>query len=80
MVLTRSEIKNLTRKELMEKLLNLSDIGNLLKVFNHRFNTLTAKCEELKSEFSQQKLCLKCSIFHKCHKISISNLELFNIS
>ena len=56
MVLTRSEIKNLTRKELMEKLLNLSDIGNLLKVFNHRFNTLTAKCEELKSESSQQKL------------------------
>ena len=30
----------------------------------------------------QQKIsqCFKCSIFYKCHKFSISNLEMFNIS
>ena len=28
----------------------------------------------------ERSLCLKYSIFHKCNKISISNLEMYNIS
>ena len=49
MVLTRSQIENLTREELIEELLQLSDISYHLKALNHRFDTFAAKHEELKS-------------------------------
>ena len=44
--------------------------GGLILMDTFVVNRLTTKIS----------LCLKCSIFHKCRKISISNLEIFNIS
>ena len=57
MVLTRNQIQNLTREELIEKLLKLSDISDQLKALKDRFNTFTAKYEELKSDMSITKNC-----------------------
>ena len=50
MVLTRSQIENLTREELIEELLQISDISCQLKALNDRFDTFAAKHEELKSD------------------------------
>ena len=50
MMLTRGQIENLIREELIEELLQLSDISNQLKALNERFDTFTAKLEVLKSE------------------------------
>ena len=46
---TRSQIENLTREELIEELLQISDISCQLKALNGRFDTFIAKHEELKS-------------------------------
>ena len=50
MVLTRSQIENLTREELIEELLQISDISCQLTALNDRFDTFAAKHEELKSD------------------------------
>ena len=50
MVLTRNQIENLTREELIEELLKLFAIRNQLKYFNNRFETFALKRQELKSE------------------------------
>ena len=55
MVFTRRHIENLTRKELIEELLQISDIGCQLKALNYRFDTLAAKHEELKSDLLIKK-------------------------
>ena len=49
-MLTRSQIENLTREELIEELLQISDIICQLKVLNGRFDTFATKHEELKSD------------------------------
>ena len=56
MVLIRSQIENLTREELIEELLQLSDISTQLKALNDRFDTFTAK-QELKSDLLITKDC-----------------------
>ena len=48
-MLTRSQIENLTREELIEELLQISDISCQLKALNGRFDTFIAKHDELKS-------------------------------
>ena len=48
MVLTRSQIDNLSREKLIEELLQLSDIRFQLKDLNDRFDTFASKHEELK--------------------------------
>ena len=57
MVLTRSKIENLTREELTEELLQLSDISCQLKALNDRFDTFAAEHEELKSDLLIKKNC-----------------------
>ena len=47
MVLTRSQIVNLTSEELIEELLQVSDISCQLKALNDRFDTFTAKHEKV---------------------------------
>ena len=47
MVLTRSQIENSTREKLIEELLQISDINCQLKALNDRFDTFTARLEEL---------------------------------
>ena len=57
MVLKRSQIENLTREELIEELLQTSDISCQLKVLNDIFDTFAAKHEELKSYLLITKNC-----------------------
>ena len=57
MVLTRSQIENLTREELIEELLQISDISCQLKALNDRFGTFDAKHEKLKSYLLITKNC-----------------------
>ena len=49
-MLTRVQIENLTREELTEELLQIFDISCQLKALSDRFNTFSAKHEELKSD------------------------------
>ena len=51
MVPTRSRIENLTREELTEELLQISDISCQLKALNDRFDTFTGEHEELQSDW-----------------------------
>ena len=57
MVLKRSQIENLTREELIEELLQISDISCQLKALNDRFDTFTVKPEELKFDLLITKNC-----------------------
>ena len=50
MVLTRNQIENLTKEEMIEELLQISDTSCELKALNDRFDTFAAKHEELKSD------------------------------
>ena len=56
-MLTRSQIENLTREELIEELLQISDISCQLKVLNDIFDTFAAKLKELKSDLLMTKSC-----------------------
>ena len=64
MVLTRSLIENLTREELIEQLLQISDISCQLEALNDRFDTFAVKHEELKSNLLITKNCN--TILHQC--------------
>ena len=57
MVLTRSQIENLTREDLIEELLQISNISCQLKVLNDIFDTFAAKHEESKSYLLITKNC-----------------------
>ena len=57
MVLTRNQIQNLTREELIEELLQISDISCQLTALNDRFDIFAAKHEELKSDLLITKNC-----------------------
>ena len=56
-MLTRSQIESLTREELIEELLPVSDISCQLKALNYRFDTFVVKHEELKSDMLVTKNC-----------------------
>ena len=57
MVLARSQIENLTREELIEELLQISDISGQSNAFNDRFDTFAVKHEEVKSDLLITKNC-----------------------
>ena len=57
MVLTRSQIENLTREDLIEELLQISNISCQLKVLNDIFDTFAAKHEESKFYLLITKNC-----------------------
>ena len=57
MVFTRSQIENLTREELIEELLQISDVSCQLKALNDRFDTFAAKHEELEFDFLITNIC-----------------------
>ena len=50
MVFTRSQIENLSREELIEELVNLSDITDRLKDLTDNFDNFAKKYEEVKSD------------------------------
>ena len=56
-MLTRSSIENLARGELIEELLQISYISCKSKALNDRFDTFSAKHEELKSDLFIIKNC-----------------------
>ena len=56
MMLTRSQIEKLT-KELIEELLQLSDISIKVKALNDKFDTSASKHEELKFDLLVKKNC-----------------------
>ena len=49
MVFTRSQIKNLSREELVEELVKPSDITDRLKELTDKFDNFSKKYKELKS-------------------------------
>ena len=49
MVFTRNQIKNLSREELIEELVKLSDIIDRLKELTDKFDNFSKYYEELKS-------------------------------
>ena len=49
MVFTRSQIKNLSREELVEELVKPSDITDRLKELKDKFHNFSKKYKELKS-------------------------------
>ena len=50
MVLTRAQVDNLSREELIEELLKSSDITEMLNGLNNRFDDFIKKYDELNSE------------------------------
>ena len=50
MVFTRSQIENLSREELIEELINLSDITDRLKDLTDKFDNFAKKYKEVKSD------------------------------
>ena len=57
MVLIRSQIEKLTREEMIEELLQSSDISIQLKALIDRFDTFASKNEEVKSDLLITKIC-----------------------
>ena len=57
MILTRAQVHNLSREELIEELLKLSDITNKLNSLNNRFDDFIKKYDELNSELLISKNC-----------------------
>ena len=50
MALTRAQVDNLIREELIEKLLKFSDINDKLNGLNNQFKDFIKKYDELNSE------------------------------
>ena len=57
MVLTRAQVDNLSREELIEELLKFSDITDKLNGLNNRFEDFIKKYDELHSELLISKNC-----------------------
>ena len=57
MVLTRAQVDNLSREELIEELLKFSDITDMLNGLNNRFDDFIKKYDELNSELLISKNC-----------------------
>ena len=57
MVLTRAQVDNLSREELIEELLKFSDITDKLSGLNNWFDDLIKKYNELNSELLISKYC-----------------------
>ena len=55
MVFTRSQIENLSREELIEELVKLSDITDRLKNLTDKFDNFSKKYEEVKSDLVDTK-------------------------
>ena len=57
MVLTRAQVDNLSREELIEELLKFSDITDQLNGLNSRFEDFIKKYNKLNSELLISKNC-----------------------
>ena len=57
MILTRAQVDNLSREELIEELLKFSDITDKLNGLNNRFDDFIKKYDELNSELLISKNC-----------------------
>ena len=57
MVLTKAQVDNLSREELIEELLKFSDITDKLNGLNNRFDDFIKKYDELNSELLISKNC-----------------------
>ena len=57
MVLTRAQVDNLSREELIEELLKFSDVTDKLNDLNNRFEDFIKKYDELNSQLLISKKC-----------------------
>ena len=75
MVFTRSQIENLSREEVIEELVKLSDITDRLKELTDKFNNFSKKYEELKSDLVVTKKCNSLLYSHivQLEKNTVSN-------
>ena len=77
MVFTRSQIENLSREELIEELVKLSDITDRLKELTDKFGNFSKKYKELKSDLVVTKKCnsLQHSRIVQLEKNAVSNAQ-----
>ena len=61
MVVTRSKLENLSKDELINRLLQVENIEDKLEHLNKRFNNFLGKYNELHSELQVPKNCSNCS-------------------
>ena len=57
MVQTRSQLENLSKKELIDELISVEDISSKLSDLTSRFNDLLRQYEILSSELTVSKNC-----------------------
>ena len=57
MVVTRSQLENLSNNKLINKLLQVENIEDKLEYLNKRFNNFLGKYNELHSELQVSKNC-----------------------
>ena len=57
MVVTRSQLENLSKDELIDRLLQVENIEDKLEHLNKRFNNFLGKYNELHSELQVSKNC-----------------------
>ena len=60
MVLTRAQVDNLSREELIEELLKFSDVTDKLNDLNNRFEDFIKKYDELNSQLLISKNVIPC--------------------
>ena len=79
MVFIRSQIENLSREELIEELVKLSDITDRLKDLTDKFDNCSKKYEELKSDLFATKKCnsLLYSRIAEVEKNAVSNAQYY---
>ena len=77
MVFTRSQIENLSREELIEELVKLSDITDWLKELGDKFDNFSKKYEEPKSDLVVTKKCNSLLYSHivQLEKNAVSNAQ-----
>ena len=80
MVITRSQLENLSKEELIDRLLQVENIEDKLEHLKKRFDDFLGKCNELHSELQVSKNCSKLLrnrviVLEKMHLVQRSTLE-----
>ena len=77
MVVTRSQLENLSKDKLIDRLLQVENIEDKLEHLNKRFNNFLGKYNELHSELQVSKYCsnLLCNRVIELEKNALSTAQ-----
>ena len=77
MVRTRSQLENLSKKELIEELISVEDISSKLSDLTNRFDDFLRRYEILNSELTVSKNCnhLLTERIVQLERIAVSNAQ-----